>query len=201
MSLDLIQDFCFETDEPKLFRAMLATVGPMLFKNKHYRPKLLLEEPTPSCYCDLYKDYWDQEPGMLQLENGVARLDNIPMFHGAPQFKIVETYPDREKAAKAICDARKEPKPDRKWLTTIFDYTEEYTRNDGRYVSLSGLPAMVDAVMEIISKTDESQFLQDFGYCEPDTDGSCAAGYRMDVAPAGPFYKLNITMVHIIYGK
>jgi hypothetical protein len=204
MSIEMTQKLVFETDDIKLFEKMLDVSVRIVFKKTH-NLKFLLQEP--SCFDDgKYDESYDSEQVDIvesaDYDNWYF-LEPIGTYHGAVFFKQGKGFDNKDKAAKASCESRIEPKPKYMWLSTIYDHDYEgSTRNRPKYrYSAKNHDDFMDNIMKQIKLGDQRKFHEDFSHLDTEDDVSFSAGYRLEHRPSGGADMLDISFCGIYYGK
>lgn len=195
MSIEMTQDFVYETDDLKLFRTVLITIIPVLFRSG--RQKILLREPRDCSWDAGEEESWhDTQPEILDATrelNACYHLETTGTYHGAVFQHLGAEFKTKDEAAAAAVAQRTRPRPTRRWITRVFEYGT-YAR--GTYATPLKA-ALVDSIMYLVQSTDRNAFLRDFRAVEPDTDGNVGVGYRMQLSRDA----LDISMVHVVYHK
>lgn len=200
MSIKLVQEFIFETDDDKFLKIMLSSIVESIRIN-FQKAKVLLKEPSD--WNDGKYEHLREEvdPHVVPHGSEWGVLDGRYMYHGAVFYKPPDkVFPTKEEAAKYVCSLKVKPRPTRSWLATIYNSDYCYTSyKRGEFYSPKSKDDLVDKVIDIAVKADKNKFLQDFSYAEDRWfDGSVAAGYRLEHRPNGV---VDVSMVHILYGK
>ena len=220
MSINLTQEFVFETDDIDSLEQILDPILRVLFRKGRYqktehRMRLQIAGDTvpvtPTCFLDgRYDNYDTSQPMMLPMSeivpdsivnDTVVLLEIDRMYGGTSQLKAAgEDYyfDDRDAAAKASCAHRIEPRPTRRWITSIWDSDHENThlKEDEVFVA-RGYADLVREAIKLCRFANKDKFRDEFSEVEPDTDGSVEIGFRIESRPRA----LDFSLVHIIYGK
>lgn len=199
MSINLTQKFVYETDDLKSFRIVLNSISNVLFSDKKHKPKILINEP--SHWGDgKYEDNDDDSHFILHNKTNALVLKKSCCYHGAIVVKKIEEKQNLDEAAKAANDLRKPIFPKRKWITTIFDYKSEGSKE--KTISFYSFEGLADAVIDLCKQVDSRKFMNDFNHAEDGCfDGGVQLGYRIEWRPNGGFDVLDISAIHVYYGK
>jgi hypothetical protein len=213
MGIHMVQEFCFETDDLKYFEVVLRAVAPTLFDFKHSLPKILVK--APSDWRDgRYEDtQFTRQSSRHDLPftfdnsivggKGFSTLAPDGCYHGAVKLKQHGQHDDLEAASRASCAEYKEPKPLRMWIATIFDSQYMYESLKSKdYFTCKSWDGLVAEIVRRCTVANPVQFREDFQHVEESWfDGSYGTGFRMQARPCGGEDLLDISMVHMWYGK
>lgn len=220
MTINLTQEFVFETDDLDSLEQMLDVVVRIMFQKGRYqksehRMRLQITgdtiPETPICFRDGKYDTspaWPMcRPLLLPMsevdpQNKLfALVEHGETFGGCCQLKVVEgagLFEDRHDAARASSSKEEEPKPTRQWITSIWDCDHENTHLKKNEVFVArGYADLVREIIKVCKRANQKKFLEEFCEVAPDTDGSVDVGFRLE----SRCRMLDLSLVHIIYGK
>jgi hypothetical protein len=213
MGIHMVQDFCFETDDLKYFEAVLRAVAPTLFDFKHSLPKILVEAPSDWRDARYEDTQFTRQSSRHDLPftfdnslvggEGFSTLALDGCYHGAVKLKVHGTHKDLDEASRASCAEYVEPRPLRMWIATIFDSQYMYESLKPKdYFTCKSWDLLATEVMRRCMTADAVKFREDFQHVEEAWfDGSYGTGFRMEARPCGGEDLLDISMVHMWYGK
>ena len=194
MSIEMTQEFLYETDDLKLFETVLRTILPIIYGKNHH-PRMCRKAP----FWDDGKDY-HRNFSVVPTPEKWCVITPCQTYHGSTFHQIVSEFSSREEAAADACQREKEPKPTRQWITSLeLSYGELDSKH---YIGTRGTGDAATKVMEKVKETDGQKFLHDFSHVEREEfnwfDGTIRYGWRMEHSGMD---SLDISMVHILYGK
>ncbi len=194
---NLLQEFCFETDDLKSLEVMLRTVIDLFFDG-HFS-YFFKEEPSfwPDGG-DNYATFYDDMPFVVRHNKQFIIADHNETFGGAKFATSLAVMSDADKAAAFALEKHgQEPKATRLWIGTVGQYCKE--KGNRLYFH-----QMVDFLMEKIKSISSKEFFEKFGDGFNDGfrkgDGNVGHGWRIETQHC-PHLCLHISMVHIYYGK
>lgn len=210
--INLTQDFVFETDSLESLTSMINTIVPILFSEKRSQyTKLHLKTKQPSSFDDgKYENYnWDKKKPVLFYQ-GKHHLLDPSLTYGGPSkvFSTEKTVGSKsaDDATAASCadhSQLRQPKPTRMWIATLADYMDEETTNTLNCASFK------DLVKQALKEIKKSTLVKDFfskygsGYTSwfNSDDGSVDKGFRLTNRHTGAWNNLDISLIHLYYGK
>ena len=220
MSINLTQEFVFETDDLDSLEQMLDTILRILFQKGRYQKTAHVMRmqitgdtipQTPTCFRDGRYEDWNwgtARPMMIPVkavapdvvcnDESFALVAHGQTYGGTSQLKVLEHHDDRDIAARAASAQEIKPKPTRRWITSIWDSDHENTHLKANEVfKARGYADLVREAVKLCKQANQKAFLNDFRDVEPDTDGSVAVRFRLESRPRA----LDISLAHIVYGK
>jgi hypothetical protein len=208
MSINMTQDFSFETDCIKSFEKMLKTAVDIIFdKSSGNYTKFSIWGKEPYHWRDgsSYDRVYEDVPSMLQTEDGIALIDAERIYGGATLMKITGHEPDLDSAAEKAMSFRKEKsKPTRMWVATLSDYSGEFKKDRGD-TYCNNREDMVWRAVEMMKAVTYQQMKDAIGdgysYEFNRDDGHITIGYRMHVEPNCGWNNIFLSCVHAYYGK
>lgn len=207
MSINMTQDFAFETDELKSFRVVLKSIIPVLFKKNGKYVQLHIDTSEKQNWgwrdgkYECGSNYKEHE--VVYYANQYHVIEDDTMYHGAKQHKVVSSHNDKDEACnKAVAFNRQnEPKAFRKFICKLGDYKEEYKDKTG-ITFCDNYEDMLADTIAIINNVNPEVFKKEFFDASIRSfDGSLGIAYRMHYEPQGGWNKLLISMTWAYYGK
>tara|TARA_Y100000034_G_C6874455_1_gene399699 strand:- start:1138 stop:1770 length:633 start_codon:yes stop_codon:yes gene_type:complete len=210
MSINMTQDFVFETDDIKSFGHMLGSVATVLFKESGKYTCPFIQTENPGLFRDgKYDNYRRHDSGLLEMQDSCALVEPTATHGGATVYNyvrdenhcVVQTD-DKDEAARMVCARREEPQPTRLFICTLGDY-----RNDANKDGAKKYRTIVDQVQDAVKFVYEfdvqrvERELQGRPFRQYGGDGTISTGYRMDYRPNGGWNLLDLSAIHVYYGK
>lgn len=206
MSINLTQEFVFETDEIESFSKMLEAIVSILFSpnGKHSQLHLKTKQPFGLDDGKEYYSWWRQQKPILTYQNKTMLLNADGCYHGAALYTVEQEFNNIDAAAAASEKDFKKiplPKPMRMWVTTLSDYQE----NKKVEKNCKNFEDLINLTVSKLKTVDEKKFYQECGDGFHQgfnrDDGSVKFGYRMQQRSVGGCNHLDISLVHVYYGK
>lgn len=203
MPLNMTQEFVFESDELSSVMTMFEALTKILYKmNDYTRPIILLEQPL-FWEDGRYNSEWRSslETYVYETADGSSVLLPCATYGGATMLKKHGDYKNNDKAAEVACSLHKDPKPTRMWIASVtygksIDLkTKIYQPKDRSDLS--------NKLKEIAEGIDVKDFLDKFRESKRSElfDCSVGMGYRLEWRPNGGYDTLDLSAVHVYYGK
>jgi len=210
----MIQEFSLETDSIQKLESTLKVMIPLLFsKNGNESVGLHLKQEKPSSFDNGvdYREYFDLQEHVLSF---VPDQQQKPIhlttqsertYAGVVVDRVTDKYLELDEAVAAVGNRYRKlpiPIPRRTWITTLADYKDTSYKKSLKCRSYEDL---LTKTLEIIKSFDSQKFFQECesGYCSwfNSDDGIIKMGYRLQQRLKGGFECLDISAIHIYYGK
>lgn len=216
MSIQMTQDFVYETDDLTHFGIVLKAVIEVMFC-KNYGSgggseytQLHLKAKPDGFNDGRYECYRHRNPPKI-LPHGTTNLivDTDRIHGGATVLKVVGEEKDLDKAARKVAEWPVPPElkvqPKYLWISTLADYKSNMKPEDVSVCNHLEMHEKAMALMREARSTRKGEFLTVCGdgyhYGFNNFDGSVALGYRMSYSPTGGWNNLNLSFCHAYYGK
>lgn len=204
VSINMTQDFEFETDDLKSFRIILSAAVRVLFhegKNGLWTQLHIQQDDRHHFPSGAVVDN-HQRPMILPDGDQFKLVDPCETYHGTTVLSAKGVYSTKDEAAEAAKLEDKEPKATRVYIATLSDYESEIKPEDIRCKTYDEL---VDETMKIVAGFPKKKFFDTLGdgynYWFNPYDGSVGVAYRMQWRPNGGWNLLHISMTHAYYEK
>jgi hypothetical protein len=203
MSINKTQEFVFESDELSSVMTMFEAIAKILYDMKDYtRPVILLEQPL-FWEDGRYNAEWRKslDTYIYETTDGSSVLLPCATYGGATMLKKHGDYKNNDKAAKVACSLHQKPKPTRMWIASVTH--GQWIGPKTKIHQPKSLDELSNKVKEIAEGVDKKDFLEKFQEFEhPELfDCSVGMGYRLEWRADGGSDTLDLSAVHVYYGK
>jgi hypothetical protein len=198
MGIEMIQDFCLETDDLNHMATILRTLLPIKMRKKGNR--LYLIDSSSGWHEDGSEYCHDMK--CITIGEKHHTVHTRSTYHGSSFMKIEETYDTPEEAARVASEYNKarKTKPMYQHVATIGGlYSGSEKPKDA--IMMPGYEALIEAIIERLKKVDKRAFLDDHWHPIARLfDGTVTVGYRLTDA-RNYMNQLHVTFCHMFYGK
>jgi len=203
MSINLTQEFKFESDSIESVQTMLEAIVPVLFPKVHSEyVRLNLTQKVSYFHNDGSK--YIHGPNVIELPDGRFGVlaDKGRVIGGTVVNKIEEIFHTVNKAATVSCEKKYKTPPTRMFVARLSDYVSDVKEES---VVFNSHKEMINKSIEILKNADLSKFQEfcgtgyDFAFNQ--SDGDIEPGYRLQYEPNGGWNQLFLYICHIYYGK
>lgn len=215
MSINLMQELVYETDSLESFERMLTAAAHCAFKDKPPGEYTALHAKGEKPYLwDDGKNYhFDRKPVVVPVvgwghEARYYLAEPKRTYGGATVLELFKSHLNLDDAAAEACrlhEQKHKPTPSRLWLATLADYKSDMKDTD---LEFSNIQEMIDYIMVVIKDRKErfkDEFLRTcgtgFNSWFNSNDGDVDVGYRLHRRPNGGWNNLDVSLVHVYYGK
>ena len=216
MVINLTQEFNYETDSLESLEKVLQTIIPLFFSKNSEYCCLHLKKDKPSSFDNGvdHRVYYDLQNRIVEnpissnsgkIENEYLLIEPHHTYAGVAIDRVSDIYRNLDEATAVATGKHRKlplPTPKRKWITSLADYRGSCDTKDIKCKSHQDL---LTKTLELIKKFDPKTFESECGdgYCSwfNHDDGSIGVGYRLQHRPQGGWNNLDISAIHIYYGK
>ena len=201
MSINMTQDFEFETDDRESLMKMLDTIGSILFDGT----KIVVSQDAKDFdYC--FDDGKYDHNSYSVFDKSVIEHSKIEL--GVKIYKEKDSFNNRKEAIEHAAGMNREivKTPTRKFIMGISTDYSRYKIGKSYASFKSGKKYIESAVEKLLDDPDlEGNFTREcgngFNQGFMSFDGSIGMGYRLSWSPSGAEDRLYLSAVHMYYGK